>query len=129
MEVTLPVLKPRGGSGPNCDASSDDSLSNELALVEGQLADVERLLHNIFEWKQVVETKQFDGAWGEDILKFVQNTFLTFLSSQSALTQSRAGLSLSSTVAWSFARIWKLIKATNWLDRPEWLVELTTLAC
>ena len=50
-EVALPVLRPRGGGVPNCDASSDDWLSNELAVVEGQLADVERLLHNIFEWK------------------------------------------------------------------------------
>ena len=71
--------------------------------------------------------KQFYGALGEDILNFVQNTSPTFLSSLSVLTQSCAGPSLSSTVAWPFARIWKLIKATNWLDRPEWLVESTTL--
>ena len=114
-ELAFPVLA----------EGSDNSNLEKVEGVKDQLIRGLRCLENVVEWTPYLPTDKF----AECFINFLVSTVLPFISSLNAAREQNKhnGLSGSEWASSSFANIYKLLQKTTWLNRPDLLVQVTTL--
>jgi hypothetical protein len=91
------------------------------AATVGQMHRLEKILRNLLmHWAPIL---QVDDDFVGMVLDFISSKFLFLLSS---LHSVEGGL-FTATPADVFGGVWNCLKATGWLERPEWMIQAAPL--
>ena len=136
-EIAFPVLK-RQEDNSQSDEGKDSSYTNDqpvdMSVFGEQLLHVEQMVYTILEFEVFFQSVQCYNDLVEVVVNFLLNTVLPFLSSLNASNNNqdahgveRTTTTTASPVALTFSKIWQMLARTEWLKRPEMLVQATTL--
>jgi hypothetical protein len=83
---------------------------------------LEKIARNVLKhWSPILSVDdEFIGM----MLDFISNKFLFLLSSLHGVEQASQ---FAATPADVFGGVWNAVKATGWLERPEWMIQASPI--
>jgi hypothetical protein len=101
----------------------DDELREAIhAATVSQMHRLEKIARNVLKhWSPILSVDdEFIGM----MLDFISNKFLFLLSSLHGVEQASQ---FAATPADVFGGVWNAVKATGWLERPEWMIQASPI--
>jgi hypothetical protein len=108
---------------PSATVVEDDAELREAihAATAGQMHRLGKIGRNLLvHWSPIL---QVDDDFIGMLLDFISNKFLFLLSSLHGVEQAQ----FAATPADVFGVVWNAVKATGWLERPEWMIQASPL--
>jgi hypothetical protein len=109
---------------PSATVVEDDAELREAihAATAGQMHRLGKIGRNLLvHWSPIL---QVDDDFIGMLLDFISNKFLFLLSSLHGVEQASQ---FAATPADVFGGVWNAVKATGWLERPEWMIQAAPL--